>query len=420
MKITTNILSLATIMCLTIFILSCTEKKKDTIVERPEITVELNIDSLFINLNEASIDEKGRIIDQKMQRLHKRAGFNGVVLYAEQGQVVIKKAYGWRNLPKRRDSISVDDQFQLGSVSKMFTAEAVMILKYRGLLDYDDDICKYITDFPYQGITIRNLLNHRSGLMRYEGVAHEYWKNKGAPLFNDDIIELLKEHSPSPYSKPDKNFHYNNINYALLATIVERVSGQHFEDFMNDNIFKPIGMDHSFIYAMRDDTLVSKYIEQGVPGYNLDKRVIKAQNDYLNGVMGDKIMYSTIDDLYRFSIALDYNLLLPDSIQREAFEPGSPKQKSGENYGFGWRMHKRHPGAVYHYGWWKGFRSFFIKDIENNRVLIALTNTDKGPGSETLWEVLRNNGPELPEAFVNIDFLESDNHLSLPFAPNHQ
>ena len=404
MRITTTRLHLAIIIYILIFLCSCSEKPKTAVSEESSTIIpELNIDSLFVNLNEASIAEKSRIIDEKMQRLHKRAGFNGVVLYAEQGQVVIKKAYGWRNLAKRKDSLRVDDQFQLASVSKMFTAEAIMILKYRGLLDYDDDICKYITDFPYHGITIRNLLNHRSGLMRYEGVAHEYWKNKGEPLFNDDIIELLKEHYPLPYNKPDKTFHYNNINYALLATI----------------IFKPIGMDHSFIYAMRDDTLVSRYIELGVPGYNLDNRVIKAQNDYLNGVMGDKIMYSTIEDLYRFSIALDYNLLLPDSIQKEAFAPGSPKQKSGENYGFGWRMHKRHPGAIYHYGWWKGFRSFFIKDIENNRVLIALTNTDNGPGGESLWEVLRNNGPEFPEAFVNIDIFESENHLTPPFDPNY-
>ena len=102
---------------------------------------------------------------------------------------------------------------------------------------------------------------------------------------------------------------------------------------------------------------------------------MKAQNDYLNGVMGDKIMFSTVEDLYKFNLALDNHLLLPDSLQAEAFKPGSPKWKNNENYGFGWRMSKEHPDAYFHFGWWKGYRSLVIRDAKHRRFLAILTNT---------------------------------------------
>jgi CubicO group peptidase (beta-lactamase class C family) len=112
-------------------------------------------------------------------------------------------------------------------------------------------------------------------------------------------------------------------------------------------------------------------------------------------------MYSTVDDLYRFHLALEYNLLLPDSIQQEAFVPGSPSWKKGENYGFGWRMSDKHPDVLYHFGWWKGFRSFFIRDMAKRRTLIILTNTDAGVQGETLWDFLNDTSVQLPPASIN-------------------
>ena len=112
-------------------------------------------------------------------------------------------------------------------------------------------------------------------------------------------------------------------------------------------------------------------------------------------------MYSTVDDLYRFSLAIDCGLLLPDSIQQEAFKPGSPQWKRGENYGFGWRLSEKHPGAVYHFGWWKGYRSFFIRDVEKGRVLIVLTNTNSSAIGEPLWEFINDTSVQIPAACPN-------------------
>lgn len=147
----------------------------------------------------------------------------------------------------------------------------------------------------------------------------------GKAFFNEDMIEYYVKYKPTPYSKPDKMFHYCNVNYALLASVVERVTGMPFEDYMLNKIFVPLGMKESYIYAMRDDTLVPTYIEKGVQGYYIGRgRPRQAQNEYLNGVKGDKIMFSDADDMYRFWIASQYGLLVPDSIQEEAYIPGSP------------------------------------------------------------------------------------------------
>ena len=371
--------------------------------ERPHGPMpELKVDSLFVDLGKAKVERRVAMAEKAFDEMHRSQYLNGVVLYAEGEQVIFKKAYGWRNLVKQKDSIRLDDQFQLASVSKMFTAEAVMLLYSRGLLDYDDDITKYLPEFPYQGITIRNLLNHRSGLSRYETLADERWPDRGVPVSNDDIIRLYAQYKPDPYNQPDVTFHYTNVNYALLANIVEKVSGRHFEDFMRDEVFAPLGMERSFIYSLRGVDRIKTYVETDVQGHDLlRKGARRAQDDYLNGVLGDKGMYSTVEDLYRFRVAIDYGLFLPDSIQQEAFVPGSPLWKKGENYGFGWRMNENHPGVLFHFGWWKGYRSFFIRDIAKRRTLIVLTNTDSGVVGDALWEFVNDTTVQLPPVSIN-------------------
>ena len=363
------------------------------------VVPDINVDSLFINLNDEIAAKRAKQADKVFTDLNK-AGLNGVVLYAEQGRVVYEKAFGWRDLSKRqKDSLRVDDAFQLSSDSKMFTAEAVMLLQAEGKLDYDDDVRKYIPQLPYEGVTIQHLLNHRSGLPRYDALADKHWPDRKKPFSNEAMIKMLAEKKPEPYGTPDGSYFYNNINYALLATVVERASGQHFEDFMRERIFEPLDMSHSYIYSMRNDTLVSLYMPVDAHGHDLFKNgPLKTQNDYLNGVMGDKIMFSTVEDLWKFNQALDKHVLLPDSLQAEAFKPGSPEWKNDENYGFGWRMSKERPGMYFHFGWWKGYRSAIIRDTNKNRFLAVLTNTTFNFPPDPLWEFICDTTVQLPEA----------------------
>jgi len=359
----------------------------------------INVDSLFVNLNNEIAAQRAKQADKLFTELN-QAGMNGVVLYAEQGQVVYEKAFGWRDLSKRqKDSLRVNDVFQLSSDSKMFTAEAIMLLKAEGKLDYEDDVRKYIPELPYEGITIRMLLTHRSGLPRYDSMADEHWPDRKKPFSNEALIKMLAEKKPEVYGTPDAGYFYNNINYALLASVVERASGQQFEDFMRERIFEPLGMTHSFIYSMRGETEVPMYLPVEAQGHDLRKKgPVKTPNNYLNGVMGDKIMFSNVEDLWIFNQALDKHVLLPDSLQAEAFQPGSPAWKNNENYGFGWRMNKEHPYVFYHYGWWKGYRSAVIRDTNKNRFLAVLTNTTFNFPPDPLWEFLCDTTVQLPEA----------------------
>ena len=153
---------------------SCSEEEVPFI--EPEEVKELpivNVDSIFIRLDKDLIEKKAESVDNIFKNLRRRVGFNGTVLYAEQGRIIYNKAWGFRNVRKRTDSLQAKDRFQLSSVSKMFTAEAVMMLKNEGKIDYDVDIREYIPEWPYEGITTRLLLNHRSGLSRYESLNND-------------------------------------------------------------------------------------------------------------------------------------------------------------------------------------------------------------------------------------------------------
>lgn len=399
---------------------SCSNEDENVYVE-PEVEKPMpvvNVDSIFISLDKELIEKKATNIENTLKNLRRRVGFNGTVLYAEQGRIVYKGAWGFRNLRKRTDSIQENDIFQLSSVSKMFTAEAIMILRNEGLIDYDLDIREYIPEFPYEGVTTRLLLNHRSGLSRYESLADAKWPDRKQPFLNEDMIEYYAKYKPNPYFKPNGGFNYSNVNYALLASIVERVSGMPFADYMRVNIFEPLGMDNSYIYEMNPDKPVSLYIDDVVQGYYTDRRrPMQAPNEYLNGVKGDKMMISNTEDMFKFWTAVDYGLLIPDSIQDEAFKPGSPRsRKRKDNYGFGWRISDKYPGCYYHYGWWKAYRSFFIRDDINDKTIIVLTNTNQGPGADHFWNIINDKTITIPEASVNITYWETKRGIGFPYS----
>lgn len=370
------------------FIIGCeNNQEKEEVVE---ILPDVNVD-LFNNLDSLVIAEKANELDKKFTYLQKKTGFNGTVLYAEKGRIIFKKAYGFQNVRYKRDTLKTTDAFQLASVSKMYTSIAIMILYNDGKLDYDEDIRTYLPDFPYEDVSCRWLMTQRAGLPRYMSLALDKWPNKKIPLDNDDMLDLFVEYHPDKYFKPNTGFHYCNTNYAVLANIVEAVSGVHFDEFLKLRLFEPLGMDDSFVYNMREDSSVPLFIEKGVPGfYQRGWRWREMENDYLNGVMGDKNVYSSVEDIYKFDRSLDNFTILPDSVIREAFKPGSDKYwKRKNNYGFGWRIKDGMDSTVYHFGWWKGFRTFYMRDMQYKKTLIVLSNKDKGPGSANFWNIIK-------------------------------
>jgi CubicO group peptidase (beta-lactamase class C family) len=346
--------------------------------------------SLYHNVDEIYRQNLQKELDVQFRDLNRKGVFNGTLLYAENGRVVFEGAYGYADF-STKDSLTLQSQFQLASVSKMFTAAAIMILQQEGLLDYDDTLTRFIPEFPYADITIRQLLTHRSGLSRYMHLADQYWNMK-EPISNEEVIGLYVKHKPEPYFRPDKGFYYCNANYALLASVVERVSEMHFDEYLKEKIFDPLGMNHSFVYNLRNDSVIGRSIAVGVQGHERGGRHFrKVPDHYLNGVMGDKGMYSTVGDMFLFNTALDNGTLIALENLNEAFKPGSPDYRyRKDNYGFGWRLKEDLDSTAYHFGWWKGFRTYYMRDMQNDRVLIALTNTSKGISSTVLWDIIRN------------------------------
>ena len=354
-------------------------------------TVYVAGENIYYDIHQIYAEVKSKELDSIFSKYSKMGVFNGTLIYGEFGREIFKKAYGYSDF-KSKEPLATSSAFQLASVSKMFTAAAIMILKEKGKLNYDDFITDYIPEFPFDQITIRHLLNHRSGLSNYMYLADNKW-NVMKPLSNENMIDLFVQNKPECYFKPDKGFQYNNTNYALLACIVERITGEPFYMFVKESIFEPLEMNHSFIYSLTIDSLVGGEVPVGVPGYETrGGRYVKIENYYLNGVVGDKGVYSTVEDLFKFSQALDNNTLLENSTLEEAFTGGSPNsQRRKDNYGFGWRIRKDMDSTVYHFGWWKGFRTYFIRDMKNEKVLIVLTNTTKGFPIDILWEIIKDN-----------------------------
>jgi CubicO group peptidase (beta-lactamase class C family) len=301
-----------------------------------------------------------------------KTGFNGTVLFAENGEILFSKAYGYANL-KTKDSLTMESAFQLASISKPITALAILILKEDGKLAVDDSISKYIPGLPYPGITLRHLLTHRSGLPNYMYFAEEDWPNKEIPLRNQDVIDLMIKNKYKPYYLPDKRYNYSNTNYALLAYVVEKVSGMSFESFVQKRIFDPCHMANSSIYNKN----VSPINTAAVVGYPSSRT--EAENTFLNGVVGDKGAYCSAYDLLMLDKALYTDKLVSKATRAEAFTPQHKDLRPNDNYGLGWRLDVADDlnPAIYHTGWWKGFRTYFIREVGEKRTIIVLCNTMK-------------------------------------------
>jgi len=333
------------------------------------------------NPNSSSFAQsKAEKIDNLMQACYKNGQFNGAVLVAEHGKVIYDKSFGIANI-ETKEKIKPNSQFRLGSVSKQFTSMAIMMLKERGKLNYDDDIRKFLPELPYPGITIRHLLTHTSGLPDYMMLFDENWDqdkedaSERKIATNKDALNLFAKYHPEVLFKPGEQWEYSNTGYVMLALVIERASGKEFDQFLNDNIFKPLRMSHTLVFSPLKD----HKMERRVYGYQLElDGVTYSENDfnYLNGIAGDGGIYSTTKDLFKWDQSLYTEKLVNKSTLKEAFTPVKFNNDSTYKYGFGWRIDKTKGGKmkVSHTGGWVGFRTSIDREIEHKNTIIILTN----------------------------------------------
>lgn len=327
--------------------------------------------SALFNPNEAKL--KAIKLDTFFSKLHKVSGFNGAVLVSQYGKVIYKKAFGYANYFSKTP-LQTQTHFQLASVSKQFTAVAIMQLKEQGKLQYDDPVEKYLPGFPYDStITIRSLLTHRSGLPNYAYCLDKVY-NKKIPLSNAQVVDLMLKFKPRMDYRPNAKFAYNNTNYLLLAHIVEKLSGMDFRTYAKTQLFEPAGMSQTFVYDPRHP----EWLKTAAVGY-LPRRGAPAVAgfDHLDGVTGDKGIYSTVEDMHRWDMALNEEKLLKITTLEEAFTPQHTQPKTlPKNYGFGWRLTQLENGEwlTYHTGWWHGFKNYYLHNFKDNSAIIILGN----------------------------------------------
>lgn len=355
-----------------ILIQGCSSEPEKKLKERTQPDEKLDSIALFYDPKKAD-----KRIDDFMMKIHKKSGFNGNVLVAKNGKIIYERAIGWADY-LHRDSLKINSVFELASITKTFTSTAIMMLVENGKLKLDQDVKEFFPDFPYDGITVKLLLTHRSGMMNYVYFIDDLWKaqkkNQRIGVTNQEVMKQIAEHKPAPYMKPDRKFHYNNSNYMVLAAIIEKVSGQKYSQFMKENIFVPLGMKQTAVYSKAE----YDKIPVDVVGHDRNWRRSVAQN-FLDGPVGDKGIYSTIHDLYLFDRAMRKGQLLEGSTMDSIYAPRNEMQKGHFNYGYGWRtfVEGKHK-VVYHTGWWHGFRHIYLRQLDKDVTIILLTNLTNG------------------------------------------
>ncbi len=313
--------------------------------------------------------EKSRKLDSFFH-IKVKQGFNGAILVAQWGQIIYQNWNGWADYQNQM-SINEHTAFQLASTSKPFTAVAIMQLIEKGMLGYDDVVQKFFPDFPYQNVSIKLLLSHRSGLPNYLNFAPTFWKSKTQYMTNLDLMEMMAMHHPPIASRPNSHFEYCNTNFAVLAAIVEKISGMSFANYMEQNIFKPLGMNDSWIYSPDS---YEKCTNKAC-GYSRSNW-IKGGFDFTDGVTGDKGVYTSISDMWKWDCSLyEFKLLKKETLE-EAYQPHSFEKQGMKNYGYGWRMIVYSPTlkAVFHNGWWHQFNNSYFRGLNDRTTVIVLGN----------------------------------------------
>ncbi|MBR0373965.1 MAG: beta-lactamase family protein [Mogibacterium sp.] len=349
--------------------------------------------------------DKNAMMQTLARDAYEKGSFNGVWLYAEGGEIVSKGAYGFRDaddkLPMQEDSI-----YELASITKQFTAAAVMLLIRRGLLRLEDEITEFFPEIPYKGATVRHLLTHTAGvpdIYDSDWIVKVWEEEKKIPS-NDIILRYLTESGEGPLFAPGEQFEYSNTGYNLLAELVQKVSGVPFEDFLKENIFEPAGMHSTGVYHLRRD---------GVPSDDFVRNLVREDGRYLlpddsegdydvaavDGLNGDDYVYTTVFDMLIWDRVLRDGRVLTHEEQQLMYTPcklnsGEVYEEDGEGYGFGWGIIRDSELGliVNHSGGMPGLNTWYERFLDADRVLLLLISRDSedARACKGFWDGMRD------------------------------
>lgn len=333
------------------------------IKEEPPLSIEHYSENLTKNVRHK--------LDLLLKRINKRHDFNGAVLVAKNEKILYSNQIGIADF-KKKAPLKKESVFQLASVSKQFTAAAIMLLNERKKVRLTDTVNRYFPDFPFKNVTIKNLLNHTAGLPKYFWVAEHKWLKEKAPT-NSEMMTFLESSDVQRYFKSGRNFDYSNTGYFVLASIVEKVSGTSFSSFLKSNIFEPLQMKHSYVYSFENDSIK----EDQLDGYRLHRgwRHLKIKGTVNDAIVGDKNVYTTAEDLFKWTHGLNTGRLLSKESLALMYSKGETIYGREVPYGFGFRIDTKREKSIYHHGKWNGFSTGLTKYLEDDLVVIVLEHT---------------------------------------------
>jgi CubicO group peptidase (beta-lactamase class C family) len=318
-------------------------------------------------INPEYVKQVANVCNNWYNQFLKKSAFYGGMIVAKNGNILFEKYNGVAHVGYN-DSINANTPLHIASVSKTFTAMAVLKLWQDKKLNIDDQFSKYFPEFNYPGVTVRSLLNHRSGLPNYVYFMDEIGWSAKTFVTNLDVLKTLisKKNVLRNINPPNKHFAYCNTNYALLALLIEKVTSMTYPEYLKKSIFEPLKMNNSFVYRDKDSARTT-------PSY--DYRNYQAVFINLDKVYGDKNIFSTPQDLLKWDRLLSSGLYLNKVTLDEAYKPYSNEKSGVRNYGLGWRMYNfPHKKIIYHNGWWHGSNAVFIRLIEEDATIIVIGN----------------------------------------------
>lgn len=322
-------------------------------------------------------------LDALFSDLYESGRFNGNVLIAENGEILFQKSYGYADF-KNQLPLNADTVFDLASVSKEFTAAALLLLQKEGKLNLNDPISNYIPELDFYGtVTLKQLVQHTSGLPLLFPVFIKYWDTNKTAV-NQDVAELFALHQPEMSFAPGTDFEYNNANYALMGLIIERVSGKSFNEYLKEHIFEPFEMNNTLVYRRYYDNFVLLNYALGyMPDADGKAMAVDDVPDtdyrhFLDGIVGAGEIKSTVGDLLKWDRALYSNELFDEVDKEILFEGVTLPDGRYIPYGFGWvvREDETFGKIVYHPGRWAGYINHFERDLDKDKTIIILGNND--------------------------------------------
>ena len=311
--------------------------------------------------------------------LSQEKDFSGVVLYAENGKTKFLKSFGYRNY-NTGQPLQSTDIFELASVSKQFTSMIIMMLQEEGRLNYNDPVEKYLI-IPYQGITIRHLLTHTSGLPDYQAIMDAHW-DKQKVAGNKDILEYLNQYAPPKLFEPGTKYEYSNTGYVLLASIAEKASGKDFIDLCRSRIFSPLDMHSTDIRTLEKKASTGNfalghiYVKESGRYVRADSFPSSDYTIWLGNRKGPGRISSTAEDLLKWDQALYSGKLIKHETLNQAFTPANLTDGSSTKYGFGWIIETNVKGekVIWHSGDNPGYKTRIMRYPATKQTLIVLCN----------------------------------------------